>query len=111
MTPEGKVKKDVKVLFAAQNVHYTMPVSNGMGKMGQGDFIACVNGRYLSVETKADGKKMTTLQELNAEKVTAAGGVAVVVRPSSVADLSSLIHAMQIGNMDLIHMYTKLLCQ
>lgn len=111
MTPEGKVKKDVKALFAARKVHYTMPVSNGMGKMGQGDFIACANGRYLSVETKADGKKMTTLQELNAEKVREAGGIAVVVRPSSMADLSSLLFAIETDAQHLIGTYSKLLCQ
>lgn len=111
MTPEGKVKKDVKALFAARNVHYTMPVSNGMGKMGQGDFIACVNGRYLSVETKAEGKKMTTLQELNAEKVRAAGGIAVVIRPSTVVSLSSLVHYLKHGEHTSVSVLARELCQ
>ncbi len=111
MTPEGKVKKDVKALFAANGVHYTMPVSNGMGKMGQGDFIACVNGRYLSVETKAEGKKMTTLQELNAEKVRAAGGAAVVVRPTSVTTLAKLVMAMKADAPGLTQQYAEDLCQ
>jgi len=111
MTPEGKVKKDVKALFAAEGVHYTMPVSNGMGKMGQGDFIACVNGHYLSVETKAEGKKMTTLQELNAEKVRAAGGAAVVVRPTSVATLAKLVMAMKADAPGLTQQYAEDLCQ
>mgnify|MGYP003615592269 FL=1 len=111
MTPEGKVKKDVKALFAADGVHYTMPVSNGMGKMGQGDFIACVNGRDLSVETKAEGKKMTTLQELNAEKVRAAGGIAVVIRPGDLGNLAALVLAMKSRAPGVIQEYANLLCQ
>lgn len=60
MTPEGRVKAQVRAWLKAHNIWYFQPVSNGMGQVGIPDFICCWNGRFLALETKAPGKLANT---------------------------------------------------
>jgi len=78
-TPEGKVKDRVKKLLKSfPCIYYHMPVQNGMGAPSL-DFICCVRGYYLAIETKAPGKKPTPRQELTMEAIAKAGGFVYVV--------------------------------
>ena len=64
MTPEGKVKQKVKKMLASiPGLYAHWPVQNGMGSPTL-DCIACCRGRYVGIETKAVGKKLTPRQEL-----------------------------------------------
>ena len=80
-TPEGRVKKAVKQWLVARGYYYYMPVSNGMGRVGAPDFLCCINGRYVGIETKAPGKRSNTTpnQDREIEAIRAARGIAVVV--------------------------------
>lgn len=91
LTPEGKVKADVKRLFKSLGIWYYMPIQNGMGVVGIPDFICCWKGRFLAVETKAPGKKGNTTpnQKLRIAEIQAAGGMAVVI--DDVKELSKLL--------------------
>ncbi len=85
-TPESKVKERVKRLLRAYNVYYHCPVMNGMGSPTL-DFVCCHNGRYLTIETKAPGKKPTPRQELTLGQVARAGGYVFVVAEDRDFDL------------------------
>lgn len=88
MTPEGKVKQQVKKILATIGGHYFMPVSNGMGTMGTPDFLCCVRGRFLAIETKADAsKKPTALQTKAASKVISSGGIALLIHSGNIQTL------------------------
>jgi hypothetical protein len=92
VTPEGKVKQDVK-RWLAQNGFwkagdpkpkhvdgwYYMPVQNGMGVVGIHDFVCIYKGAALLIETKAGTKTRTPNQLKRHDEVTAAGGFSVVV--------------------------------
>ena len=56
MTPEGKVKKQVKEYLQSIGAWYYMPVSNGMGRVGCPDILVCYQGLFMAFETKAPGK-------------------------------------------------------
>lgn len=45
---------------------------------GTSDIIACYRGRYIAIECKVGKNKSTDLQELFLEKVSEAGGMAIV---------------------------------
>lgn len=77
-TPEGRVKDQVKKLLKRFAVYWHCPVMNGMGAPSL-DFICCVRGHYLAIETKAPGKKPTARQELTMEAIAQAGGFVFVV--------------------------------
>jgi len=92
MTPEGKVKADVKALLKARGVYYFMPVSNGMGAMGVFDIVCCCGGIFLGIECKSDGKKQPTpLQTRNARLAQNAGGAVFLVHAGNITDLAHTI--------------------
>lgn len=94
MTPEAQVKKTVKALLAQYKIWYFMPSMSGFGRAGIPDFICCIRGRLLGIETKAQKGKLTRVQEIEQEKINKAGGVCIVLRPDRVQALELLIHLM-----------------
>ena len=78
-TPEKKVKDKVRAVLESEGVYYFMPPANGYGRSGVPDIIACVNGLFFAVETKANGNKPTALQVREIEAIRRNNGVAVVV--------------------------------
>ena len=73
MTPEGKVKALVKRALKEYGVYWHCPVQNGMGAPSL-DFICCVNGHYVAIETKAPGGMYTARQQVTRAAIGAAGG-------------------------------------
>lgn len=88
MTPEGRVKKEVKKILAAFNIvaagskrelqeedescagWYYMPVKGtSFGVNGIHDFVGCANGLFFSIETKQEGNSMTPNQTYRARGV------------------------------------------
>jgi predicted hotdog family 3-hydroxylacyl-ACP dehydratase len=87
VTPEGKIKAKVKALFKRIGLYYHMPVQNGMGEPTL-DFIACLRGYFIAVETKAPGKKPTARQQITMASMRASGAFVFVV--SCEAELATL---------------------
>lgn len=76
ITPEGKVKAEVKKILGRfeHKAWYFMPVQTGYGKPAL-DFIVCLNGKFVAIETKATSEeKMTVAQVNTAREILAAGG-------------------------------------
>jgi len=61
MTPEGKIKAAIKRLLAKYKHYGWWPVPCGYGQNSL-DWIGCINGKFVAVEAKAPGKKLTPLQ-------------------------------------------------
>lgn len=78
MTPEGKIKAQIKTLLKHYNVYYHMPVQNGMGCPTL-DFICCYKGRFIGIEAKAPGKLPTIRQYTTMNDMKQAGAIVVVV--------------------------------
>lgn len=78
-TPEGKVKKQIKDILNKRGVVYCMPATYGLGCSGVSDFVACYKGQFISIEAKAGKGKTTALQDKWLERVSEAGGWALVV--------------------------------
>lgn len=84
-TPEGRVKQRVKKLLDKyENVYYSMPVPYGYGK-SELDFVVCVNGRFLEIETKAGKGNMTVRQRNTADQIEKANGTALLVNETEAA--------------------------
>ena len=86
MTPEGKVKEQVKKLLKAHKAYYHMPVMNGMGAPTL-DFICCHGGRFFAIETKAGNKQPTPRQEITMTEIAFAGGFVFLVNEESGLDI------------------------
>ncbi len=97
-TPESRVKTRVKkILEKYPNAYRTMPVTGGFGNSGVPDFIACINGKFVAVECKANGNKPTALQKKNLNAIVEAGGYGFVVDDSSIGvfilSLDNVVHS------------------
>lgn len=77
MTPEGILKKQVKEYLDERGAYYFMPVQMGIGAATV-DFLCCVRGRFVAIETKIWPRKPTARQLLCLNRVREAGGIAVV---------------------------------
>lgn len=97
MTPEGRVKAKVKRELRALDldgykVYAFMPMQNGMGAPSL-DFLCCINGYWVGIETKAPGKMMTDRQEFTANAMQNAGALVFVV--SDDVTLASMLHTIR----------------
>lgn len=80
MTPEGRIKDQVKKLLAnyGDELDAFWPVQNGMGSPAL-DCIICYKGQHVEIETKAPGKKPTPRQEITIAKKRKAGSWVYVI--------------------------------
>jgi len=89
-TREGLIKKRVKDVLALGGRIYTfMPVQRGFGPAGL-DYFCCFKGRFLAVETKVPGKKLTPRQIVTATTIAKAGGMVCVIRDDD--DMRMMMH-------------------
>ena len=79
MTPEGRVKAAInRTLDAYKSSYKYMPVPSGYG-MSTLDYVLCVNGRFIAIEAKAPGKKLTARQIKIMRQIERAGGTVFVI--------------------------------
>jgi len=78
MTPEGKVKRDVKKYLDEIGAYHVWPVPTGYGPKLL-DCYACIQCLFVTIETKKLGGKATVAQALEMDKIRAKGGIALLV--------------------------------
>ena len=91
MTPEARVKNEIKKMLDAHEVYYFMPAANGYGRAGIPDIVCCINGCFLAIECKAGKGKTTALQDRELIAIHKAGGSAVVINEASLHTLPWII--------------------
>lgn len=80
MTPEGRVKAKINKALKALGVDCWrfMPVQSGYGTPAL-DYLLCIRGRFVAIEAKKPGGKLTPLQEGTKAAMEAAGGIVLVI--------------------------------
>lgn len=91
MTPEGKVKNDVKLILRQLGAYYVMPATGGYGASGAPDFLVCHKGRFIAIECKAKKNNPTPLQKLHFDAIVKAGGQTFLADEQSVLNLKSFL--------------------
>lgn len=94
MTPEQKVKAKIRSAFKARGIWYCTPVGGPYGNAGVPDFLACVKGRMLGVEAKAERGRVTALQAKCHSEIVKSGGDVLIVGPGDLADLDATLDTM-----------------
>ena len=92
MTPEAKVKKQIRAVLDAHGAYYAMPVTGGFGNSGTPDFLVCYKGWFLGIEAKAGKGKTTALQDAALRKIQLAGGVPLVINETNIRDVETSLH-------------------
>lgn len=94
MTPEGKVKKQVKKLLEEVGAYYFSPMTSGYGKSGVPDIVVCYKSHFVGIECKAGKNKTTEIQDRNLIAIKKNGGIAVVVNENNLDELKEMLHGM-----------------
>ena len=90
-TPEKKVKDKVRQRLNARVAFHFMPATYGFGASGIADIVGCYLGRFFAIECKAGNKQPTALQTKNLQRVSDAGGYALVVNEQNIDDVDLLL--------------------
>jgi Holliday junction resolvase len=88
MTPEGAVKKSVKEILKELGAWYAMPMGTGYGHSGIPDFLVCLDGVFIAIETKAGKGTTTALQDREIKRIHEAKGIAIIVREDNLETLA-----------------------
>lgn len=99
---EEHIKKAVKEVLAKHNAYDVMYVPAGFGKAGIPDFVVCVYGRFIGIETKLNAKRNppTALQMKNLCEIQQAGGLAVVVDETNISSLDEVLCTLKFDGPD-----------
>lgn len=78
MTPEGRVKSEVKKQLNKLGAYHFWPVPTGLGATTL-DCLCFLNGHGFAIETKAPGKRLTPRQSVVSKQINDAGNPVFVV--------------------------------
>jgi Holliday junction resolvase len=95
MTPEGKVKKQVKKILDDLGCYHFSPATGGYGASGVPDIIACYKGMFIGIECKAGKNEPTMLQKHNMDLIRKAGGYTTVINESNIEVLLATLKEIQ----------------
>jgi len=90
-TPEKKVKNKVVSILKEVGAYHFYPVASGYGSSGIPDIVACLSGRFIGIECKANGGTATALQEKNLMMIVGAGGFSFLVDETGTGALKLLL--------------------
>lgn len=93
-TPEKLVKDKVVKILKARGVYYFYASTHGYGNNGVPDLVCCYKGKFIGIECKAGKGKPTPLQLLNLEKISAAGGIALVISEANIHYVEVVLEAL-----------------
>jgi hypothetical protein len=88
MRPEVRIKKLVDLALKklsnrleeqGQELYVNRPVPSGYGKRNTLDFVVCLAGHFLAIETKAPDKWLTPLQRHTCRSMHRAGATVFIV--------------------------------
>ena len=93
MTPEAKVKNNVKKVLDEFGAYHFSPATHGYGRSGVPDIIGCYRGWFFAVECKAGKGKTTALQERELRKIRESGGFAIVINEENIEELRAWVQS------------------
>ena len=90
-TPEAKVKAKAVAQLKALGAYYFYPVTGGYGSSGVPDIVGCYNGVFFGIECKAGKNKPTALQQKNLDRITANGGLALLINEENLNEVTECL--------------------
>ncbi len=97
MTPEAKVKKKVVAVLKGMGAYYFYPVTGGYGQSGVPDVIGCYQGAFFGIECKAGKNKPKALQQMNLDKMSKQGGLALVINEDNIGEVALSLNQIPFG--------------
>ena len=98
MAQEKNFENKVKLFLKDNGCWYVKFFANRMTRTGVPDILACVNGRFVAIEVKAQNGKPSDLQVYNIKKIREAGGISIILYPDGFEAFKHLIHKLKAGD-------------
>lgn len=95
MAQEKQFETKVKHFLKEQNAFFVKYFANAFTQKGIPDILACVNGYFVGVETKADDGHPSEIQLVRIDQIREAGGFAFVLYPSAFESFKSFINDLE----------------
>jgi hypothetical protein len=77
ITPEGRVKKQIRDWLREKGAYFFSPVQQGYGASTL-DILVCWKGEFVAIEVKAENKNLTGRQEAIAKQIESSHGRVIV---------------------------------
>lgn len=90
MVLERNVKEQVKRLLRKYGAYWFMPVQTGLGAPSV-DFLCCVRGRFVAIETKANDGTATPRQQHTLQAISLANGATFVINATNIDQLEQYL--------------------
>lgn len=81
MTPETKFKNQIKKFLDENNIYHIPYFPTIYTPKGVPDILACINGRFVGIEVKAEKGKPTKLQLHHQKNISNSGGLSFILYP------------------------------
>ena len=94
-TPESLVKRKVTVILMQYKAYFFYPPSNGFGRAGIPDIIACYRGQFIAIECKAGKNTTTALQRRELLAIQDAGGYQLVINESNIDQVVAVLYQIE----------------
>jgi Holliday junction resolvase len=95
ITPETKVKRRVTVILNKYDAYFFFPASNGFGRAGIPDIIACYRGQFIAIECKAGKNTTTALQRRELSAIESAGGYQLVINETNIEQVDAVLQQLK----------------
>ena len=80
MTPEGRIKKEIRDWLAINGIYYANVAGGAFSKPGDPDIIADVDGHFLAIEAKTKTGRQSEQQKVCQQQVEGSGGRYIIAR-------------------------------
>ena len=94
MTPESKLKKELKQLLNDRGAYWVAVAGGTYAKPGDPDIVACYKGRFIAIEAKTYEGSQSEWQKFRQSQVNSAQGIYTVVK--TVDALSELLDTLDV---------------
>jgi len=96
MRNESDVKKETKKVLTSfgDRLWWYMPVPSGYGTQGIPDFVCCLDGMFVGIETKFGANGLSRWQVKQRDDMSKAGGAFYTITEKNVHELESMLLAL-----------------
>lgn len=91
---EKRFENKIKRYLDSKGIWYVKFFANAFTRSGIPDILCCVNGKFVSIEVKAETGRLSDLQMIEMERICKSGGIALCIRPSQFDWLKNKIEVM-----------------
>ena len=64
-------------------------------KSGIPDILACIGGKFVGIEVKAESGKVAPLQLYNRDKIRESGGISLILYPSQFEEFKTMVYKLK----------------